>query len=45
MYFNQAGQFLLQVVFGFYIVAVLLRFLLQWARRIFTIPWCKSWSS
>jgi len=38
MYFNQAGQFLLQVVFGFYIVAVLLRFLLQWARADFYNP-------
>ena len=37
-YFNQAGQFLLQLVFGFYILALLLRFLLQWARADFYNP-------
>ncbi|MFO1430611.1 MAG: YggT family protein [Candidatus Competibacteraceae bacterium] len=38
LYFNQAGQFLLQLVFGFYILALLLRFLLQWARADFYNP-------
>ncbi len=37
-YFNHAGQFLIQIVFGSYILAVLLRFLLQWARADFYNP-------
>jgi YggT family protein len=38
LYFNHAGQFLIQLVFGSYILAVLLRFLLQWARADFYNP-------
>ena len=38
LYFNHAGQFLIQIVFGSYILAVLLRFLLQWARADFYNP-------
>jgi YggT family protein len=37
-YFNNAGVFLLQALFGLYILAVLLRFLLQWARADFYNP-------
>jgi len=38
LYFNHAGQFLIQLGFGSYILAVLLRFLLQWARADFYNP-------
>jgi len=37
-YFGQAGIFLIQALFGFYILAVLLRLLLQWARASFYNP-------
>ena len=37
-YFNNAGVFLLQALFGLYILAVLLRFLLQWAHADFYNP-------
>ena len=37
-YLNHAGQFLIQLGFGCYILAVLLRFLLQWARADFYNP-------
>jgi YggT family protein len=38
MYANNAGIFLVQTLFGLYILAVLLRFLLQWARADFYNP-------
>lgn len=34
-YFNNAGVFLIQTLFGLYILAIMLRFLLQWARADF----------
>lgn len=37
-YFTNAALFLVQVAFGFYILAVLLRLLLQWARADFYNP-------
>ena len=37
-YFSQAGSFLISTVFGLYIIAVLLRFLLQWVRADFYHP-------
>jgi len=37
-YFANAGLFLLNVIFGLYIYAVLLRFLLQWVRADFYNP-------
>ena len=37
-YFNNAGVFLLRALFGLYILAVLLRFLLQWVRADFYNP-------
>ncbi|PWV62305.1 YggT family protein [Plasticicumulans acidivorans] len=37
-YFNNAGIFLIQTAFGFYILALLLRFLLQWVRADFYNP-------
>jgi YggT family protein len=37
-YFNNAGVFLIQTLFGFYILAVMLRFLFQWARADFYNP-------
>lgn len=37
-YFNNAGVFLVQTLFGFYILAVMLRFLLQWVRADFYNP-------
>lgn len=37
-YLGNAGEFLLRAAFGFYIAAVLLRFLLQWARADFYNP-------
>jgi YggT family protein len=37
-YFSQAGLYLIQVVFGFYILLVLLRFLFQLARADFYNP-------
>jgi len=37
-YFSNAGVFLIQTAFGFYIMVVLLRFLLQWARADFYNP-------
>lgn len=37
-YFSNAGVFLVQTLFGLYILAVLLRLLLQWARAEFYNP-------
>lgn len=37
-YLNNAGVFLIQTAFGFYILAVILRFLLQWVRADFYNP-------
>jgi YggT family protein len=37
-YVNNAGVFLVQTLFGFYILAVMLRFLLQWVRADFYNP-------
>ena len=37
-YLNNAGLFLVETLFGFYILAVMLRFLLQWARADFYNP-------
>ena len=37
-YLNNAGVFLIQTLFGFYILVVMLRFLLQWARADFYNP-------
>lgn len=37
-YVSNAGQFLLSTLFGLYIVAVMLRFLLQWVRADFYNP-------
>jgi YggT family protein len=37
-YANNAGVFLVQTLFGFYILAVMLRFLLQWVRADFYNP-------
>lgn len=37
-YFGNAATFLIQVLFGFYILAVMLRFLLQWVRADFYNP-------
>jgi YggT family protein len=37
-YVNNAGVFLLQTLFGLYILAVMLRFLLQWVRADFYNP-------
>lgn len=37
-YFNNAGVFLVQTLFGFYILALMLRFLLQWVRADFYNP-------
>jgi YggT family protein len=37
-YLNNAGIFLIQTLFGFYILAVMLRFLLQWVRADFYNP-------
>jgi YggT family protein len=37
-YVNTAGVFLVETLFGFYILAVMLRFLLQWARADFYNP-------
>lgn len=37
-YVHDAGQFLIDTVFGLYILAVLLRFLLQWVRADFYNP-------
>lgn len=37
-YLSQAAAFLIQVVFGLYILAVMLRLLLQWARASFYNP-------
>lgn len=37
-YFTNAGVFLIQTLFGFYILAVMLRFLLQWIRADFYNP-------
>jgi YggT family protein len=37
-YLNNAGVFLVQTLFGFYILAVMLRFLLQWVRADFYNP-------
>lgn len=37
-YLNNAGVFLVQSLFGFYILIVMLRFLLQWARADFYNP-------
>lgn len=37
-YFTDAGAFLIEVLFGLYIFAVLLRFLLQWVRADFYNP-------
>jgi len=37
-YFSEAGTFLINVVFGFFILMIMLRFLLQWARADFYNP-------
>ncbi len=37
-YFSEAGAFLINVIFGFFILMVMLRFLLQWARADFYNP-------
>ena len=37
-YVHNAGTFLIQTLFGFYILAVMLRFLLQWVRADFYNP-------
>ena len=37
-YFGNAGQFLVQTLFGVYILIVMLRFLLQWVRADFYNP-------
>ncbi len=37
-YFNNAGVFLIHTLFGFYILVVMLRFLLQWVRADFYNP-------
>jgi len=37
-YVGNAGQFLIQTLFGLYILAVMLRFLLQWVRADFYNP-------
>jgi len=37
-YFSNAGAFLIQTLFGLYILVVMLRFLLQWARADFYNP-------
>lgn len=37
-YFSQAAIYLIQVVIGFYVLAVLLRFLFQWVRADFYNP-------
>jgi len=37
-YASNAGVFLVQAIFGFYILVVMLRFLLQWARANFYNP-------
>lgn len=37
-YFGDAGLFLVETVFGFYILIVLLRFMLQWVRADFYNP-------
>lgn len=37
-YFGNAGTFLVQIVFGIYILMVMLRFLLQWVRADFYNP-------
>jgi YggT family protein len=37
-YFNNAGVFLVQTLFGLYILAIMLRFLLQWAQADFYNP-------
>lgn len=36
--FAQAGMFIVELAFGFYILALMLRFLLQWARADFYNP-------
>ena len=36
--FNNAGLFLVQTLFGLYILAIMLRFLLQWVRADFYNP-------
>ncbi len=37
-YFSNAGAFLIQTLFGLYILLIMLRFLLQWARADFYNP-------
>ncbi len=37
-YFSNAGAFLIQTLFGLYIVVIMLRFLLQWVRADFYNP-------
>ena len=37
-YFNEAGVFLIRTVFGFCLLALMLRFLLQWVRADFYNP-------
>lgn len=37
-YFSQAGVYLIQVMFGLYILAVMLRFIFQWVRADFYNP-------
>ena len=37
-YFSEAGVFLIRTVFGFYLLALMLRFLLQWVRADFYNP-------
>jgi len=37
-YFSEAGVFLIEVIFGFVILVVMLRFLLQWTRADFYNP-------
>lgn len=37
-YFSEAGVFLIRTLFGFYLMALMLRFLLQWVRADFYNP-------
>jgi len=37
-YFTEAGMFLINIIFGFFILMVMLRFVLQWARADFYNP-------
>lgn len=37
-YFSQAGVYLVELIFGLYILAIMLRFLLQWVRADFYNP-------